>query len=87
MAHDEVPLRKPSAGVVPTRHGAFDRGQRFWRQLARRARDRTTVAFVLDGPEGVVRISARTHGHTVVNEGATVGVSVTGSVRFYPPAG
>jgi predicted acetyltransferase len=38
--------------VAPTRHGAFDRGERFWRQLARRAKDKTTAAFVLDGPDG-----------------------------------
>ena len=38
--------------VAPSRHGALDRGQRFWRQLARLARDKTTAAFVLDGPAG-----------------------------------
>jgi predicted acetyltransferase len=38
--------------VAPTRHGALDRGERFWRQLVRRAKDKTTAAFVLDGPEG-----------------------------------
>jgi predicted acetyltransferase len=38
--------------VAPTRHGAFDRGERFWRQLARRTRDKTTAAFLLDGPDG-----------------------------------
>jgi predicted acetyltransferase len=38
--------------VAPSRHGAFDRGERFWRQLARRTKDKTTAAFVLDGPAG-----------------------------------
>jgi predicted acetyltransferase len=38
--------------VAPSRHGAFDRGERFWRQLARRSKDKTTAAFVLDGPDG-----------------------------------
>jgi predicted acetyltransferase len=38
--------------VAPSRHGALDRGDRFWRQLARRHKDKTTVAFVLDGPDG-----------------------------------
>jgi predicted acetyltransferase len=38
--------------VAPSRHGAFDRGERFWRQLARRIKDKTTAAFVLDGPDG-----------------------------------
>jgi predicted acetyltransferase len=38
--------------VAPSRHGAFERGDRFWRQLARRAKDKTTAAFVLDGPDG-----------------------------------
>jgi predicted acetyltransferase len=38
--------------VAPTRHGAFDRGERFWRQLARLGKDKTMAAFVLDGPDG-----------------------------------
>jgi predicted acetyltransferase len=38
--------------VAPSRHGAFDRGERFWRQLARRSKDKTTAVFVLDGPDG-----------------------------------
>jgi predicted acetyltransferase len=38
--------------VAPSRHGAFERGERFWHQLARRTSDRTTAAFVLDGPDG-----------------------------------
>jgi predicted acetyltransferase len=38
--------------VAPSRHGAFDRGERFWRQLARRSKDKTTAAFLLDGPDG-----------------------------------
>jgi predicted acetyltransferase len=38
--------------VAPSRHGALDRGERFWRQLARSSKDKTTAAFVLDGPEG-----------------------------------
>ena len=38
--------------VAPSRHGALDRGERFWRQLARLAREKTTAAFVLDGPDG-----------------------------------
>ena len=38
--------------VAPSRHGALDRGERFWRQLARRSKDKTTAAFVLDGPQG-----------------------------------
>jgi predicted acetyltransferase len=38
--------------VAPSRHGAFERGERFWRQLARRSKDKTTAAFVLDGPDG-----------------------------------
>jgi predicted acetyltransferase len=40
------------ARVAPSRHGAFDRAEWFWRQLARRTRDKTTAAFVLDGPDG-----------------------------------
>ena len=38
--------------VAPSRHGALDRDERFWRQLARRVKDKTTAAFMLDGPEG-----------------------------------
>jgi predicted acetyltransferase len=38
--------------VAPSRHGALDRGERFWRQLALRTKDKTTAAFVLDGPGG-----------------------------------
>jgi predicted acetyltransferase len=38
--------------VAPSRHGALDRGERFWRWLAQRSKDRTTAAFVLDGPDG-----------------------------------
>jgi predicted acetyltransferase len=38
--------------VAPSRHGALDRGERFWRQLALRTKDKTTAAFVLDGPDG-----------------------------------
>jgi predicted acetyltransferase len=38
--------------VAPSRHGALDRGDRFWRQLAMRTKDKTTAAFVLDGPGG-----------------------------------
>ena len=40
------------ARVAPSRHGAFDRAEWFWRQLARRIRDKTSAAFVLDGPGG-----------------------------------
>jgi len=40
--------------VAPSRHGALDRDERFWRLLARRTMDKTTAAFVLDGPEGAV---------------------------------
>jgi predicted acetyltransferase len=40
--------------VVPSRHGALDRDERFWRLLAQRTRDKTTVALVLDGAEGPV---------------------------------
>jgi predicted acetyltransferase len=38
--------------VAPSRHGALDRDEAFWAMLARRGKDRTTAAFVLDGPEG-----------------------------------
>jgi predicted acetyltransferase len=38
--------------VAPSRHGALDRDERFWRLLARRTKDKTTAAFVLDGAEG-----------------------------------
>jgi predicted acetyltransferase len=38
--------------VAPSRHGALDRDERFWRQLAKRNKDKTIAAFVLDGPEG-----------------------------------
>src|SRR4029453_4403387 len=40
------------ARVAPSRHGAFDRAEWFWRVLARRVKDKTTAAFVLDGPDG-----------------------------------
>jgi predicted acetyltransferase len=49
---DPAGLAAVYARVAPTRHGALDRGERFWRQLARQSRDKTTAAFVLDGPEG-----------------------------------
>jgi predicted acetyltransferase len=49
---DPAELAAVYARVAPTRHGAFDRGERFWRQLARRGKDKTAAAFVLDGPEG-----------------------------------
>ena len=38
--------------VAPSRHGAFDRDDGFWRLLARRTRDKTVAAFVLDDPDG-----------------------------------
>jgi predicted acetyltransferase len=38
--------------VAPSRHGALDRDERFWRRLARRSKDKTIAAFVLDGPDG-----------------------------------
>jgi predicted acetyltransferase len=38
--------------VAPSRHGALDRGERFWRRLARDGKDKTAAAFVLDGPDG-----------------------------------
>jgi predicted acetyltransferase len=49
---DPAELVAVYARVAPSRHGAFDRSERFWRQLARRASDKTTAAFVLDGPDG-----------------------------------
>jgi predicted acetyltransferase len=49
---DPAELAAVYAQVAPSRHGAFDRGERFWRQLARRAKDKTVAAFVLDGPDG-----------------------------------
>jgi len=38
--------------VAPSRHGAFERDERSWRRLLRRTKDRTSAAFVLDGPDG-----------------------------------
>jgi predicted acetyltransferase len=38
--------------VAPSRHGAFDRTAAYWRRLAWRTRDRTTAAYLLDGPDG-----------------------------------
>jgi predicted acetyltransferase len=38
--------------VAPSRHGALDRDERFWRRLAERNKDKTIAAFVLDGPDG-----------------------------------
>jgi len=38
--------------VAPSRHGALDRDERFWRRLAKRSKDKTIAAFVLDGPGG-----------------------------------
>jgi predicted acetyltransferase len=49
---DPAELAEVYRRVAPTRNGAFDRSERFWRQLARRVKDKTTAAFVLDGPEG-----------------------------------
>jgi predicted acetyltransferase len=49
---DPAELAAVYARVAPSRHGALDRGERFWRQLARRVRDKTNAAFVLDGPDG-----------------------------------
>ena len=49
---DPAELAAVYARVAPSRHGALDRGERFWRQLARRVKDKTTAAFVLDGPDG-----------------------------------
>ena len=63
-----LPLGKPGDGfpsappaelaevyrrVAPSRHGALERGERFWRRLARRGKDKTMAAFVLDGPAGL----------------------------------
>ncbi|HEV3505770.1 MAG TPA: GNAT family N-acetyltransferase, partial [Actinomycetes bacterium] len=50
----EVPaeLAEVYRRVAPSRHGAFERGERFWRQLARLGKDKTMAAFVLDGPDG-----------------------------------
>jgi predicted acetyltransferase len=49
---DPAELAAVYARVAPSRHGALDRGERFWRQLARRAKDKTAASFVLDGPDG-----------------------------------
>jgi predicted acetyltransferase len=49
---DPAELAAVYARVAPSRHGALDRGEGFWRQLARRVKDRTSAAFVLDGPGG-----------------------------------
>ena len=38
--------------VGPSRHGALERDERFWDQVARRGKDKTMAAFVLDGPDG-----------------------------------
>jgi predicted acetyltransferase len=38
--------------VAPSRHGALDRDERFWHRLAKRNKDKTVAAFVLDGPDG-----------------------------------
>jgi predicted acetyltransferase len=38
--------------VAPSRHGAFERGERYWRRLTRLAKEKTVAAFVLDGPDG-----------------------------------
>jgi predicted acetyltransferase len=38
--------------VAPSRHGAFERSERFWRMLARLGKEKTVAAFVLDGPDG-----------------------------------
>jgi predicted acetyltransferase len=51
---DPAELAAVYARVAPTRHGAFERAEWFWRRLARRIRDKTTAAFVLDGPDGPV---------------------------------
>jgi predicted acetyltransferase len=51
---DPTELAAVYRGVAPSRHGALDRDERFWRLLARRTMDKTTAAFVLDGPEGAV---------------------------------
>jgi len=49
---DPAELAAVYARVAPSRHGALDRGEGFWRQLARRVKDKTAAAFVLDGPDG-----------------------------------
>jgi predicted acetyltransferase len=49
---DPAELAAVYAMVAPSRHGALDRGERYWHRLARRNKDKTTAAFVLDGPEG-----------------------------------
>jgi predicted acetyltransferase len=49
---DPAELAEVYRRVAPSRHGALDRGERFWRQLAARTKDKTTAAFVLDGPGG-----------------------------------
>ncbi len=36
--------------IAPTRHGAFARDDLSWRWIARRARDRSALCLVLDGP-------------------------------------
>ena len=51
---DPAELAEVYRRVAPSRHGAFERGDRFWRRLARRIQDKTTAAFVLDGPDGPV---------------------------------
>jgi predicted acetyltransferase len=38
--------------VAPSRHGAFERSERFWQRLARVGKEKTVAAFVLDGPDG-----------------------------------
>jgi predicted acetyltransferase len=45
--------------VAPSRHGAFERGERFWRQLARRAKDKTTALYAL--PDRFARLTDRWH--------------------------
>jgi predicted acetyltransferase len=49
---DPAELAAVYARVAPSRHGALERSEWFWRQLARRVKDKTTAAFVLDGPDG-----------------------------------
>ena len=49
---DPAELAAVYARVAPSRHGALDRAEWFWHRLARRVRDKTTAAFVLDGPDG-----------------------------------
>jgi predicted acetyltransferase len=51
---DPAELAEVYRRVAPSRHGAFERGERFWHRLARRIKDKTTAAFVLDGPDGPV---------------------------------